>query len=216
MEIFIRPPTGNRIILQVEPTETIAEVKSKISGQHPELPHDQFELLFAGKALNSFEFDGKRLVDYNIQKECTLHLIFRHVAVLLPTDDSARESREAWATKARKFDFDDDFHIVDPQSHFHLLKKLEDEVFQSSEFAQEASSYNASTSMQVHCISGNLVFPQSIVPEELEEKVKRNISVYMVSAFNLPYDWYLHNLEEAPLAQLGSTITGREGARESA
>lgn len=46
----------------------------------------------------------------------------------LSVDDTASQSHEYWETKAREGDFDEDLHIVDPQSHFHLLKKLKRDV----------------------------------------------------------------------------------------
>ncbi len=69
---FVKTLTGQTIVLTVTPRETVADVKVKIERQEG-IPASRQRLIFVGEQLS----DERRLLDYDIQHESAVHLVFR-------------------------------------------------------------------------------------------------------------------------------------------
>ena len=179
IEIHIRTLTGRTIDLNVDPKETLDKVKEMICEQESISP-DLMRLVFAGKALENFP--GSRINEFSIQEGSTLHLLLRlgrseHRAELV-SNTSAAKSHTTWQKMAKEGDFDEDLHIVDPQSHFHLLERLERDITARSELCRTKANYNIHENSEMQANSPHLPG----VPARLLQKLEGSIMTWTVSA----------------------------------
>ncbi|KAL8858803.1 MAG: hypothetical protein Q9178_004720 [Gyalolechia marmorata] len=64
-------------------------------------------------------------------------------------EPSSKKSHKVWEERATDYDFDEDLYIVNPQAHFELLKNLELDIFERSEYCAANQAYDVADSIDI-------------------------------------------------------------------
>lgn len=72
MRVQVNTMLGEKVEVEVEETETVADLKKKLSKKQ-KIPADQQRIIYEGKLLQ----DNKTLAEYNIKNNSVIHMVLR-------------------------------------------------------------------------------------------------------------------------------------------
>ncbi|KAL8871787.1 MAG: hypothetical protein Q9174_002454 [Haloplaca sp. 1 TL-2023] len=182
MKIMVATLTGREIELEMQASQPTFDVKVELSASSRlNCKPSHINLLYGGKIMT----DSLPLEYYNITAGSTLHLVWtrsRPENADLPAHDRAKTSHEACLAAAKNGGFDPDFHIVDPQSHFDLLQRLEEDVFKRSGYYQHRSKHPSHASLSFDLTSEDEAVFSNDNPEhwKMHTNIKNNITRYNI------------------------------------
>lgn len=175
MQIFVKTPSGKRIVIEVTTDESIEAIKSNIYTQEGFTPQQQ-HLVFDGVQLT----DGRTLADYNIRKESTLELsVHLKIFVITPTQ----------ATISLDVDLNDTIESVKSKvrpralSYQNTCLFFTDTKLDGAKTLAECGVADASTlrlqySIQIVVKGFDKIFALTLMPGDTVLELRRQIEAY--------------------------------------
>ncbi|KAI4218325.1 MAG: hypothetical protein L6R36_009017, partial [Xanthoria steineri] len=137
-------------IIEVDRDATILELIHRVH-QQTGVPLDQMKLFHDGSLVQDLWNDQDRLSACNINEKAIMTVVVRDPVdsqIYLPVTPNSTTNVEAKdEVQATSDDYDEDLYIVDPQAHFDMLRQLERNVLQRSEYYQTKRKYSLSSSL---------------------------------------------------------------------
>ena len=171
--------------VEIKQNATVSELKQRVQAKTGIQP-DQMDLMYRGIPLGGLygaSSEEDYLSNYDIRNN--FHLYVKHTGPESyssgpkPEPDTRNHQAQHQA-EATSTDYDDDLYIVDPQSYFDELSRLERDVVQRSEYFRSKREYSLSSA--VDPVDDGGVFLNLLrLPASLQRKIRRSSIVAQVS-----------------------------------
>ena len=175
-------------IIEVDRDATILELTHRVH-QQTGVSLDQMKLFHDGSLLQDLWNDQDRLGACNINESTILTLVLRdpidgqiHLSTTPKSTTKVEAKDEVQSTSD---DYDEDLYIMDPQAHFDMLRQLERNVLQRSEYYQTKREYSLSNALDP-VDEGGLFLDEIGLQPSLAERIRRSsimtqVSIHLVS-----------------------------------
>ena len=206
-------------IIKVDRDATIFELIRRIQPQTMTAGFSsrRTRLFYDGNILQDSWVKQDTLNTSNINEKTRMTLVlghfFRANKLYLSTSVNAGTNLQATSNN-----YDEDLYIVDPQAHFDMLRQLERNVLQRSEYYQTKREYSLSSALDP--VDGDVFFLDEIgLQPSLTERIRRSsimtqVSIHLVSIdflFQSPSRTLALHLRDIPIGDCWLMASRKDG-----